>query len=104
MNVASAVLVFLLFQGDVVSMSDSHEFHEQYTQLIRNAGKESDSSRLHQLFEVAWEHRMAENPEWATAVGHPGYNDRWTDMSFEAIERRKKDLRLQAMVLESIDR
>ncbi|HIA52172.1 MAG TPA: DUF885 domain-containing protein [Candidatus Melainabacteria bacterium] len=47
---------------------------------------------------------MREYPEWATSVGFPGQNGRWTDMSLTAIERRKKELNAPIAALKSIDR
>jgi uncharacterized protein (DUF885 family) len=47
---------------------------------------------------------MKEAPEYATAVGYPGQNDRWTDVSFEAITRRKEIDKLDLELIKSIDR
>jgi uncharacterized protein (DUF885 family) len=43
---------------------------------------------LHRLFDEEWAYQMAESPESATVLGHPGYDDRWTDLSPEAVEAR----------------
>jgi uncharacterized protein (DUF885 family) len=64
----------------------------------------SDSVRLHQLFAQRWEYTMREYPEFATAVGYPGQNARWTDYSREAIARRKRELNDPANALRTIDR
>src|SRR5437870_4377800 len=63
-----------------------------------------DTERLHQLFKLDWEHTMHENPEFATEVGYPGQNDRWTDSSLEAIERRKRELNAPHKAILSIKR
>ncbi len=63
-----------------------------------------DAARLHQLFKLDWDHSMRESPEYATEVGYPGQNDRWTDSSLDAIERRKRELLAPMNVLKSIDR
>jgi uncharacterized protein (DUF885 family) len=63
-----------------------------------------DTEALHQLFRLTWEYSMRENPEFATQVGFPGFNDRWTDNSVEAIERRKRENRAPLKVLNSINR
>ncbi len=47
---------------------------------------------------------MREYPEWATAVGHPGQNGRWTDRSLEAIRRRQKGLERPWRALAAIPR
>jgi uncharacterized protein (DUF885 family) len=45
-------------------------------------------ARLHRLFEETWADTMAEDPEWATVIGYPGYDDRWADVSAEGHDRR----------------
>src|SRR5688572_26924981 len=64
----------------------------------------SDSARLHQLFAQDWEYTMREYPEFATAVGYPGQNARWTDNSLETIARRKRELSNPLSALRAIDR
>ena len=79
-------------------------FQQMYNDLIENSENMSHSERLHKLFDINWEYRMIEYPEYATYVGYPGQNHRWTDNSLEAIERRKRELRDPLRVLETIDR
>jgi uncharacterized protein (DUF885 family) len=68
------------------------------------ASHDPDSARLTELFKVSWDYTMRENPEFATEVGYRGFNDRWTDISLEAIERHKRELQPPLNVIESIDR
>jgi len=63
-----------------------------------------DSVRLHQLIAQNWAYTMHEHPEYATAVGYPGQNARWTDYSLEAIARRKRELNDPLTALRAIDR
>lgn len=49
------------------------------------------SAKLNTLFKESWDFTMKEYPEFATYVGYPGQNDRWTDNSLEKIEQRKKE-------------
>src|SRR5467141_3932651 len=63
-----------------------------------------DSVRLHQLIAQNWAYTMHEYPEYATAVGYPGQNARWTDYSLEAIARRKRELNVPLTALRAIDR
>ncbi|HXM37798.1 MAG TPA: DUF885 domain-containing protein [Gemmatimonadales bacterium] len=64
----------------------------------------ADSVRLRRLFAQNWEYTMREYPEFATAVGYPGQNARWTDYSVEAISRRKRELNEPLATLRTIDR
>jgi uncharacterized protein (DUF885 family) len=79
-------------------------FAARYAALIANRRHLADSTRLHELFQVNWEYRMTEFPEFATAVGYPGQNPRWTDNSLEAIARRKRELEQPLAVVTSIRR
>ncbi len=63
-----------------------------------------DSVRLHQLLAQRWEYSMREYPEFATSVGYPGQNARWTDYSLEAIARRKRELNDPLNTIRTIDR
>jgi uncharacterized protein (DUF885 family) len=47
------------------------------------------AANLHQLFADEWAYQMAESPESATVLGHPGFDDRWTDVSSTAVEARR---------------
>ncbi len=48
-----------------------------------NAAKE-----LHQLFESEWERGLREDPVGASYLGDRRYDDRWPDLSSEALARR----------------
>ena len=48
-----------------------------------------EAPRLHRLFDQYWAWVKREGPEQATYFGDDRYNDRLTDLSAEAIERRK---------------
>lgn len=63
-----------------------------------------DSVRLRRLLAERWEYTMREYPEFATAVGYPGQNGRWTDYSAAAIARRKRELEPTLAALRAIDR
>ena len=72
--------------------------------LAQQAGAAPDSARLHELFAQDWAYTMREHPEYATAVGYPGQNARWTDESAEALARRKRHVTDVLGALRTIDR
>jgi uncharacterized protein (DUF885 family) len=72
--------------------------------ILDSKGKVAEPERLKQLFDTHWKHSMEESPESATGMGYPGQNDRWSDLSLEAIQRRKDEIPLWLAALESIDR
>lgn len=59
---------------------------------------------LHQLFESEWEYRMEQHPVWASNLGDRRWNDRWTDLSLEAIEQRHAHDKQTLQRLRSIPR
>jgi uncharacterized protein (DUF885 family) len=63
-----------------------------------------EAQRLRKFFADDWNYWMVEYPEFATAVGYPGQNARWTDYSPPAVERRNQHLRESLKALEAIDR
>ncbi|MBI3891921.1 MAG: DUF885 domain-containing protein [Candidatus Wallbacteria bacterium] len=65
---------------------------------------DKESRKLHELFSSEWKETLRESPELATYVGVPGHDDRWTDHSFEAIERRRKRAHRTLTRLHEIDR
>lgn len=78
------------------------DFGSRYAALGKGGG--SESVRLARLFQTRWEESMADNPEFATEAGYPGQNARWSDLSPEALARRKASPRVPLQVLEGINR
>jgi uncharacterized protein (DUF885 family) len=64
----------------------------------------SESERLRRLFDLAWEDKLLQTPEFATYTGFPGHNDRWSDFSEAGIARRQAARREQLKALLAIDR
>jgi uncharacterized protein (DUF885 family) len=64
----------------------------------------NDSTRLKQFFDEDWKYWLAAYPEFATSVGAPGYNDRWTDESPDAVAARAAHVQAALQTLASINR
>lgn len=82
--------------------NERKQFDDFYADVNRAGG--SDSVRLQRLFEADWTRLMFNYPEWATEVGFPGMDDRWTDNSLAAIEQRKRETTLPLQALQEINR
>lgn len=61
------------------------------------------AARLHQLFADEWAYQMEQSPESATVLGHPGFDDRWTDVSPAAVEARRAHAVALVATLRSFD-
>ncbi len=97
------ITICILFSlSSAVTAQDN--FLQDLRSITDNTENLGDSARLHKLFDVQWKHQMYEYPEWATYVGYPGQNHRWTDNSLEAIERRNNEVFVLQRALQSIDR
>jgi uncharacterized protein (DUF885 family) len=78
------------------------DFEQTCAKLAATAG--DDAGRLHQLFQLSWDHGLADSPESATEAGFPGFDDRWTDVSLDAIARRQREIQAPLNVIASISR
>ena len=68
----------------------------------------SQQERLYQIFDRIWDWQLTTEPEFATYVGVPGHDDRWTDYSTAAIARWERDQRgflreLEALGISELD-
>ena len=67
------------------------------------AAEEDAAAQLHAIFEEEWEYFLRENPDSASRRGDRRWNDRWPDVSLEAIERRHQHRKEVLERLEAID-
>ncbi len=59
---------------------------------------------LQNLFAPEWDYEMRENPQWASELGDRRWNDRWSDETLEAYERRNQHYQAVLAQLATIDR
>src|SRR5437868_6254680 len=78
-------------------------FHVRFLGLAQRRDL-SDSARLHHLFALDWSYNNVEFPELATYTGYSGQDDRWTDMSVAALQRRQRELSDRLLVLHTVRR
>ena len=64
----------------------------------------SSSQRFQELVEISYEYTMLSYPEFATYLGDPRGQDRWSDQSELVIRQREKDARVLLAALQNIDR
>ena len=66
--------------------------------------QDDEGTRLRAWFAQEWERGLRESPESATYSGDKRYNDRWTDLSLEAIRERQAADRAALAQLHGFDR
>ena len=66
--------------------------------------KETESQKLHNLFNDVWEWGLQEFPTRATYLGDYRYNDRLTNMSLAGVQRRHKNNEKILRKLENLNR
>ena len=96
--------ILILSPGVLTAQRDARQgFSPRFASLATTPGL-SDSARLHRLFDLDWEYNNVVYPEFATSTGYPGQNDRWTDLSVAAINRRQADVKSELKVVRAINR
>jgi uncharacterized protein (DUF885 family) len=71
---------------------------------LADAAASPEAATLHALLDQEWEWTLQEFPEFATNVGDNRYNDKLTDLSASAMERRKAHEREVADRIREINR
>lgn len=95
--------VFIGFFGGIAA-AEAKDLHFLSCHDFVVTGKfKTEEERFKALLDRHWRYTMQESPEFATAVGYPGQNSRWSDSSLPAIERRKKNLTCQISALQMIN-
>jgi uncharacterized protein (DUF885 family) len=96
--------ILILSPGVLTAQRDARQdFSPRFASLATAPGL-SDSARLHRLFDLDWEYNNVVYPEFATSTGYSGQNDRWTDLSVAAINRRQADVKSELKVVRAINR
>ena len=96
--------ILLVSPGLLPAQGDIRPDYSQRFATLASAPGLTDSARLHRLFDLDWEYTNVVFPENATYSGYPGQNDRWTDLSVPAIQRRRADFASELKVISAIDR
>ncbi len=60
-------------------------------------------AKLREAIDQEWQYQLRTNPEEATEIGDPRYNDRWSDYSAAAAERQTAHAREEIRIFEAID-
>ena len=80
------------------------DFSARLQSVESNSGFADEDARLIKFLDVLYDYNMTEFPELATQEGYAGQNDRWTDWSTAAIERRREETRKLFAAVQKIKR
>jgi uncharacterized protein (DUF885 family) len=104
LTLALAALLLTAATAMAAVPPDVLEYGHAFEKFPATKGQGSESERLRKLFDLFWEFQMHASPEYATYVGYPGLDDRWSDQSQASLDfGRHMDPVIQA-ALASIDR
>jgi uncharacterized protein (DUF885 family) len=103
-TVPLSLSILISSPGVITAQRGAQQDYSQRFTSLATAGGLTDSARLHRLFDLDWEYTNVVYPEAATYVGYPGQNDRWTDLSVAAINRRRAAVNSEIKVVGAIDR
>jgi uncharacterized protein (DUF885 family) len=98
MTRAFRMAIQLLFLLTVVDASLSAQ------RVLTSGSRNSATRQLREFLDRDWKYWMTEYPESATIFDYPGQNNRWTDYSAPAIERRTRHLEHSLRELKSMRR
>ena len=108
--ITKSILLFvftLLCQMSIVSADYKDEIiqlNQRLAEITDNQTGQSDSERYNELVTMLYNYTMLNHPEFATYLGDPRGQDRWTDNSIQASEEMERQDRVMLNALESIDR
>jgi uncharacterized protein (DUF885 family) len=92
-----SIAVILLF-GLQTFAATSPECESMKSALARESG----TKKLKKFLDLRWKYVLKESPEFASSLGYPGSNDRWQDLSLQAIARREAEDICQLELLKKI--
>jgi uncharacterized protein (DUF885 family) len=104
LTLALAALLLTAAVATAAVPPDVLEYGHTFEKFPATQGQGSESERLRKLFDLFWDFQMHASPEYATYVGYPGLDDRWSDSSQASLDFGRHMDRVIQAALASIDR
>jgi len=102
------IALTLLMSFSSISLGDYQDDINGLTARLQELSKSeaglSDSERFQEMVGIAYEYTMLSFPEFATFLGDPRGQDRWSDQSVEMTKQREQDAKTFLAALDNIDR
>jgi uncharacterized protein (DUF885 family) len=102
MKIITMMFAFMLISSPVTA-DPLDDISARIKALQENAEGLDDGQRLAQYIELLLDQSMLQSPEFATQLGDPRVQDRWTDLSPQAIAAREARDRDGLVLLQSLD-
>lgn len=100
-----AILLLCLSSAAVADYKDEIKaLTERMLELAGNESGLSDSERFEEIVDITYEYTMLSYPEFATFLGDPRGQDRWSDQSVAVTLQRQQDDKTLLAALDIIDR
>ncbi len=79
------------------------EFETRFLKPVPRKNSSPNDYQFRRLIEGSWDYVMQEFPEYATYIGYPGQNARWTEYTVESRNRRFKMVDCQIKFLKQVN-
>ena len=106
-NILFSLILLLSCFAAPLNADYQDEINAMKIRMQELAGSEtglSDAERYSEIVAMTYEYTMLSYPEFATFLGDPRGQDRWTDDSLETVRQREQDAIMLLAALENIDR
>ncbi len=84
------------------SLSALADYKSDLKKIVLSSDK--NAAKLNRLYSLYWDNLMKTYPEWATYVGYPGQNHRWTDYSPEGLRQSAENARSTLKAIRQISK
>ncbi len=102
------IALLLLMSFSSISLGDYQDDINGLTARLQELSESkaglSDSERFQEMVGITYEYTMLSFPEFATFLGDPRGQDRWSDQSVEMTKQRQQDAKTLLAALDNIDR
>jgi uncharacterized protein (DUF885 family) len=102
--ISLAARIFVLILSFVATVAYAAPDANRCGEFQKTVGESSAPRRFRQFLDIHWKYLMTEYPEWATYEGYPGQDDRLSDRSLKALERRRQETKCIFSILKKIPR
>lgn len=83
---------------------EAADMMSRFEAIRDNTGEQSAAQRLQEFIDLGYDYQMLIAPEYATYLGDPRFQDRWSDQSAEWLAQDEQNTRIHLAVIDAIPR